>query len=138
MGVHGKWRDEPIPTRSAEFKKLVAIQSKSHWVVRALDLFYSALMGVPPIPSDAQFTRDWSTSVQGSFPTPKGASGCTNQWVPSAPASNQGEEPTTDMSSPFTVMYFSQVDAFWAIVTSVLKIYGTQFRAGTMCCRVPR
>ena len=32
------------------------------------------------------------------------------------------------MSSPFTVIYFSQVEALWAIVTSVLKIYGTQFR----------
>ena len=36
----------------------------------------------------------------------------------------------TDMSSPFAVMYFSQVEALWAIVTSILKIYGTQFRGG--------
>ena len=32
----------------AEFEKLVAIRSKLHWVVRALDLFYSALMGFRP------------------------------------------------------------------------------------------
>ena len=120
VGVHGKARDEQISTLCwAEFEKLVAIQSKPQWVVHALDLFHRALIGVPPNLSEARCTRDWSTSAQGSFPAPEGASGCTDQRVPSAPASNEGEEPMTDMSSPFA-----------AIVTSVLKIHGTQFRGG--------
>ena len=34
------------------------------------------------------------------------------------------------MSSPFAVMSFSQVEALWAMVTSVLKVYGTQSRGG--------
>ena len=130
-GVHGKVRDDQIPTLCrADSENLVAIQSKPQWVVRALDLFHGALMGVPPIPSEVRCTRDWSTSAQGSFPAPWGASGCNDQWVPSAPASNEGEEPMTDMTSPFVVMYFSQVEALWAIVTSVQKVYGTQFRGG--------
>ena len=36
----------------------------------------------------------------------------------------------TDMSSRFAVMYFSQVEALWVIVTCVLKSYGTPFRGG--------
>ena len=101
VGVHGKVRDEQIPTLCwAEFEKPVAIRSKLQWDVRTLDLFHSALMGVPPIPCDTRCTGDWSTSAQGSFPTSEGASGCTDQWVPSAAASNEGEEPMTDMSSP--------------------------------------
>ena len=47
-------------------------------------------------------------------------------------ATKEGEEPMRDMSSPSAVMYFSQVEALWAIVTSILKIYGTQFRSGDM------
>ena len=131
MGVHGKARDEQIPTLCcANFEKLVAIQSKPRWVVRALDLFQNALMGVPPIPSEARCTGEWSTSAQKSFPALEGASGGTDKWVCSAPAGNEGEEPMTDMTSPFAVMYFSQVEALWAVVTSVLKVYFTQFRAG--------
>ena len=131
VGVHGKTRDEQIPTLCwAEFENLVAIQSKPQWVVRALDMFHGALMGVSPIPSEARCTRDWSTLAQGIFPAPEGALGSTDQWVPSAPATNEGEEPMTNMSSSFAVMYFSQVEALWAIVTSVLKIYLTQFRGG--------
>ena len=99
-------------------------------MVRALDLFDSALMGVPPIPSKARCTRDWFISAQGICPAPEGASGSTDQWVPSALATNEGEEPMTDMSSPFTLMYISQVEALWTMVISVFKIDGTQFRGG--------
>ena len=35
-----------------------------------------------------------------------------------------------DMSRTFAVMYSSHVEALWAIVPSVLKVYGTQFRGG--------
>ena len=133
VGVNGKTRDEQIFTLcSAKFEKLVAIRFRPQWVVRALDVFHNALMGVPPIPSEAWCTRDWSTSAQGTFLAPEGASGSTDQWVPSALATNEGEEPMTDMSSPFAVMYFPQVEALWAIVTSVLMIYGTQFRGGEL------
>ena len=98
VGVHGKARDEQIPTLCwAEFEKLLAIQSKPQWVVRALYLFHSALMGIPPIASKVRCTRDWATSAQGSFPAPEGTSGCTDQWVPSALASSDREEPMADI-----------------------------------------
>ena len=38
----------------------------------------------------------------------------------------------TDMSSPFAVLYFSPVEALWAIDTSIPNIYGMQFRDGDM------
>ena len=36
------------------------------------------------------------------------------------------------MTGPFAVMYFSQVEALWAVVTSILKVYLTQFRGGNV------
>ena len=59
VGVHGKARDEQIPTLCwAEFEKLVALQPKPQSVVRARDLFHSSLMGVLPIASNARCIRD--------------------------------------------------------------------------------
>ena len=103
----------------------MAIKSKPQWVLCALNMFHSAPVGVPPILFDVRCTKDWSTPAQGSFPTAEGASGCPDTCLPSTLASNKGEEPMTDVTSPFVVMYFSQVEALYYIVTCVLKVYGT-------------
>ena len=69
VGVRGSSRGEQTPTLCwAEFEKLAAIPSKPQWIVRALDWFHSALMGVPPIPSEVRCTRDLMPATQGSFP----------------------------------------------------------------------
>ena len=61
---------------------------------------------------------------QGSFPVPERAFGGATPWVPSASATNDGEEPMTDVSHPFAVMYNSQVEALWSILLSVLRVWG--------------
>ena len=80
-------------------------------MVKALDVLHFAMMGVPPIPMEVHCSRDWTPAKQGSFPVPEGASGSHTLWVPSAPPTDKGEEPMTDVSHPFTVMYNAHVEA---------------------------
>ena len=45
------------------------------------------------------------------------------------PPNNEGEESMTDVSCPFAVMYNTQVQALWTIVSSVLAVDGSRFRS---------